>query len=146
MSKPLEDYTLYFDGSCKVNPGGPGGWGFYVLDGRGVRIAEGMGAMHPAKWVTNNVLEWKALLAGIRWLQFQQTVTINSLLVRGDSDLVIRQARGEWKCKKPHLKEYRRQLVLMIEAMDIGELKFEWIPREQNTHADDLSNRAYSFA
>lgn len=141
----LVDLRLYFDGSCINNPGGPAAWGFYVLDEQSNRIAEGMGAIPKGGIVTNNVAEWEGLLNGMRWLQFQRTHSIDKLTVYGDSDMVIRQARCEWKCKKPHLQEYLRQLKMIVSALDVGAIEFAWVPREENQDADELSNRAYQF-
>lgn len=143
MSKQFRDYQLYFDGSCQVNPGGPGGWGFYIVDTETRnRIAEGYGMLPESEHLTNNVAEWTALVEGIKWLAFQRTHPVDKLEVFGDSDMVIKQARGEWKCKKDHLREFHRDLLILVDGMEYGTIAFEWIPREENSQADLLSRKA----
>lgn len=143
------DFKLYFDGSCKVNPGGPGGWGFLIEDQAGIVIAEESGFLPASDKITCNVAEWHGLLNGMRWFRRYDAGTIRSLKVFGDSKLVVSQASGRWKCKKPHLQAMQHEHKAIVKHLGINrkrQIVYQWIPREQNQAADDLSNRAYAFA
>lgn len=138
------DVVLHFDGSCLNNPGGPGGWGFVVETADGRTLAKGRGLIpNGGNSVTNNTAEWRGLIEGVKWLAFAQTLQIDTLTIRGDSQLVINQASDRWKCKKSHLQALYNELQTALEQLDAGDIRFQWIPREQNTDADALSTASY---
>ena len=86
---------------------------------------------------TNNVAEYKALIAG---LQAAQQFAPRTVRVRADSKLVIEQLAGRWKVKQPHLKPlhaHARALLDTFEQVDLAH-----VPREENTEADALVNAA----
>jgi probable phosphoglycerate mutase len=86
---------------------------------------------------TNNVAEYVALIAGL-----QAVLEINpgaSVLVRMDSKLVIEQMSGGWKIKHPDMISLGAQVQELVRGLSV---KWQWIPREQNTLADALANRA----
>lgn len=124
--------TGYFDGASRGNPG-PAGAGALLVDGSGTAVwkkAEYLG------YKTNNEAEYAA---AILLLQEAARRGVKKLTVRGDSQLAVNQLAGKWKISKPHLKELARQ------AWDAAagiEVVFEWVPREQNSKADALSNIA----
>lgn len=92
-----------------------------------------------APGITSNVAEWRALIEAIRSIPPDAT----SVRVFGDSKLVVNQAKGAWKVKQEHLKKLHsefRDLLIRCPAS----VTFTWIPREQNTYADELSNRGYT--
>jgi ribonuclease HI len=129
--------TLYADGGARGNPG-PAGSGAVLFDENGTVIAERMRSLGHA---TNNVAEYTALIIG---LEEALRRGIDELDVRMDSLLVVRQMEGRWKIKHPGLKPL---------ALRAGELlarfpkrTIEHIPRELNTHADALVNRAIDEA
>lgn len=137
--RPEGILVLYFDGSCKRNPGGPGGWGFRVVDaGTGGQVGAGHGGIPAGPLVTNNVAEWRALIEGLRWLAAYPE-PIDAVLVRGDSELVIRQAGGEWRVKKSHHKPLHAEAQRLAGEVNCGHMEFEWLPREQNAETDALS-------
>jgi probable phosphoglycerate mutase len=122
------------DGGSRGNPG-PAGYGAVVLDaGTGevlVERAEGIGV------ATNNVAEYRGLLAGLRAAADLGADTVD---VRMDSKLVVEQLSGRWKIKHPDLQP------LAAEARELARsfraIRYEWIPRELNKHADRLANEA----
>lgn len=90
---------------------------------------------------TSNVAEYLALIAG---LAAAVEGCIGCLHVMGDSRLVIRQMQGEWGCHSERLRPlYEKAWDLAREFDRIG---FEWIPRERNEEADELTRRAYREA
>ncbi|MCZ9344034.1 reverse transcriptase-like protein, partial [Streptomyces sp. TRM76130] len=86
---------------------------------------------------TNNVAEYRGLLAGLRAAHgLDPEATVH---VRMDSKLVVEQMSGRWKIKHPDLKP------LATEARSVfppDRVTYEWIPRASNKHADRLANEA----
>lgn len=129
---------IYFDGLCEpVNPGGTATFGF-VITRNGEQIAEGSGLVGKGEGMTNNVAEYEAILNAI--MRFKELGLNESLLIKGDSNLVIKQLSGKWKIKSDTAKKY---VPLIKEALQGFEYQFEWIEREQNTLADRLTRQAY---
>ena len=128
---------MYADGGARGNPG-PAGSGAVLLDENGKVIAELMRFLGHA---TNNVAEYTALIIG---LEEALRHNIDHLDVRMDSLLVVQQMKGVWKIKHPGLRPL---------ALRAGELlaqfpkrTIEHVPREQNSLADALVNRAIDDA
>lgn len=82
---------------------------------------------------TNNEAEYEAL---IMLLEEVDRRGFCKGVVLGDSRLVISQMRGEWKIREPRL----RALAERARSLVHGDVRFEWIPRKDNDHADDLVN------
>ncbi|MGY5123690.1 bifunctional RNase H/acid phosphatase [Streptomyces nigrescens] len=122
------------DGGSRGNPG-PAGYGAVVLDPEtGEALAEAAEFIGTA---TNNVAEYKGLVAGLRAAHALDPQAC--VRVRMDSKLVVEQMSGRWKIKHPDMKP------LAAEAMSVfppGRVTYEWIPRAQNKHADRLANEA----
>lgn len=86
---------------------------------------------------TNNVAEYKALIAGLKMAQAYQP---NRLICHLDSELVVRQLNGEYQVKMPTLKPYFDEIQELV--AELPDVVFEHIPREDNYRADKLVNRA----
>ena len=124
---------VYFDGACRGNPG-PAAVGWVLVTGDGI-AAEGGERIGRA---TNNQAEYAALVRG---LEAAVDVGFDELAVRGDSELVVRQVRGEWDTNDPQLRERRlraRELLARVEEWSI-----DHVPREINDRADELVNDAF---
>lgn len=134
--------VLYFDGGCTPNPGGACRYGWHLDAEDGFRIAESSG-VYPAAGEarTNNTAEWAALEAGLRWLS-KLRLPIDTLRIVGDSQLVIRQFKGQWRCKKPWLAEMCESCCALLALLEVGDVTVEWRPREQNARADALATHA----
>ncbi|MHC4607234.1 MAG: ribonuclease HI [Planctomycetota bacterium] len=134
--------TIYFDGLCQPkNPGGIATYGYVVYRGK-KRIREDRGlATEPwSNGATNNVAEYTAIIRALEWLA-EEGHTEEPVVVRGDSQLAVRQLNGEYKVKSPNVAPLYarvRELFFLFPS-----LKFEWIPREKNKEADNLTNVAY---
>ncbi|AZS71550.1 bifunctional RNase H/acid phosphatase [Streptomyces lydicus] len=122
------------DGGSRGNPG-PAGYGAVVLDPEtGEALAEAAEFIGTA---TNNVAEYKGLVAGLRAAHALDPQAC--VQVRMDSKLVVEQMSGRWKIKHPDMKP------LAAEARSVfppDRVTYEWIPRAQNKHADRLANEA----
>lgn len=129
--------TLYADGAARGNPG-PAGAGAVLLDDDGAVVAEIARSLGHA---TNNVAEYTALVLG---LEEARRRGVTDLEVRMDSLLVVQQMRGLWRIKHPRLKPLAlraKELLAQFAKPSIGH-----IPRERNTLADALANRAIDEA
>jgi probable phosphoglycerate mutase len=125
--------TAYFDGGARSNPG-PAGYGVFVVDDQGAVLAE---LYEPLGTATNNVAEYRGLIAALQWAADRE---LKQLIVKGDSQLIIEQMRGNYKVKHEGLKPLYLRARLLV--MQIGDVRFEHVRREQNTEADRLSNLA----
>lgn len=123
--------TAYFDGGARGNPG-PAGWGVHIVDDQGAVLAELSGSLGIA---TNNVAEYHGLIAALQWAADHD---LEALAVKGDSQLLIEQMRGSYKVKNEGLKPLYLRARLLV--MQIGNVSFEHVRREQNKEADRLSN------
>jgi len=126
-------YTLEFDGASKGNPG-PAGLGVVIYDPSGA-IMEKLGKALPA--TTNNVAEYRALIAG---LELAQRLGIKRLSIRTDSELVAKQLNGEYKIRKPELVELAAEVNSLLDGLESYTIKH--IPRELNILADKLASTA----
>ncbi|MEV2199103.1 bifunctional RNase H/acid phosphatase [Streptomyces fradiae] len=122
------------DGGSRGNPG-PAGYGAVVLD-----PVSGEALVETAEYIgvaTNNVAEYKGLVAGLR--AARELAPDASVRVRMDSKLVVEQMSGRWKIKHPDMKPLAAEAARVFPA---GRVTYEWIPRERNKHADRLANEA----
>jgi ribonuclease HI len=133
-------FTLYADGGSRGNPG-PAGSGAVVFDQSGKRVAEVSDYLGVA---TNNIAEYEALLRGLKALRDaypEGYFTAHALLIRMDSQLAIRQLKGEYKVKHPNIVP-RYLEVRNVLARSFPQVSYEHVPREENTDADALANEA----
>ena len=127
-------YTLYFDGGSRGNPGIAGA-GMVIYDDRSIEIWSGKHYIGEKE--TNNVAEYRAFITG---MECAARLGIERIQARGDSLLVVKQMKGEWDCKKPHLR------LLLQEALQarskFTELNIAHVKRDENRRADELANAA----
>jgi probable phosphoglycerate mutase len=133
MTNP-QNLIIEADGGSRGNPG-PAGSGAVVIN-----ADTGEVLLEIAKFIgvaTNNVAEYLALKAGI-----EGAIEINPAaryLVRMDSKLVIEQMAGTWKIKHPDMIQLAGEVQKIVRGLEI---KWMWIPREENSRADALANKA----
>ncbi len=123
---------LYFDGAARGNPG-PAAVGWVIVTSDGI-VAEGGKRIGRA---TNNQAEYEAL---IRALEVATDYSFDEVDIRGDSELIVKQVRGEYDTNNPELREYRVQVRELLTAFDDWSLSH--VPREINERADELANEA----
>ncbi|MBV8150311.1 MAG: ribonuclease HI family protein [Candidatus Eremiobacteraeota bacterium] len=124
--------TLFADGGSRGNPG-PGAYGAVLIDENGGILRE-IGAFLGT--TTNNVAEWSGLVAG---LEGALELGVDAIVVRLDSELVVRQLDGRYRVKQPHLVPLynrARSLLRRFAHAEIGH-----VPRRENKVADALVNR-----
>ncbi len=125
-------FTLTADGGSRGNPG-PAGYGSVITE-NGRIIAELYDFIGIA---TNNVAEYSGLIAGltaIHGLDSQASVD-----VRMDSKLVVEQMSGRWQIKHTDMRKLAQGART---AHNPALIQYTWIPRDQNSHADRLANKA----
>jgi ribonuclease HI len=125
--------TAYFDGGARQNPG-PAGYGVYIVDDLGAVLAELHGSLGIA---TNNIAEYRGLIAALQWAVDNN---VTEITIKGDSMLIVEQMRGNYRVKNEGLKPLHLQARMLV--MQIGNVKFEHVRRDQNKDADRLSNVA----
>ena len=132
---------IYCDGLVEpTNPGGYGCWGVVVYDARQTEVHTACGSLGREPTMTNNIAEYAAVVEALRWVADQQ---ILGVALYTDSQLVVQQVSGAWACNKPHLQAWRDQVRAALQQCQ-GTLT--WVPREQNTRADQLSREGYQQA
>ncbi|MFC7070909.1 ribonuclease HI [Halobaculum lipolyticum] len=124
---------VYFDGASRGNPG-PAAIGWAIVTGDGI-VAEGSDRIPDT---TNNKAEYAAL---IRALEGAVDYGLDEADVRGDSQLIVKQVRGEWDANDPGLREKRVRVRELLERFDRWSI--EHVPRELNERADELANEAF---
>jgi broad specificity phosphatase PhoE/ribonuclease HI len=126
------------DGGSRGNPG-PAGYGAVVRDAAtGEVLAERAAGIGRA---TNNVAEYGGLIAG---LSAALELDPGEVEVRMDSKLVVEQMSGRWQVKHPAMKPLAEQARALVARLP--RVRFSWIPRAQNAHADRLANEAMDAA
>ncbi len=128
---------LYTDGGARGNPG-PAAFG-YVLEAEDGTVLEAHGETIGV--ATNNVAEYRALTAG---LARAAELGVDELEVVSDSELLVKQMRGEYKVKNAALRELSLEAARL--ARSIGTVRYGAVRREQNEHADRLVNEALDAA
>jgi probable phosphoglycerate mutase len=122
------------DGGSRGNPGRSGS-GAVVIDGATGELLAEVGLFGGI--ATNNVAEYKGMIAGVRRaLELDPTA---ELLVRMDSKLVVEQMSGRWRIKHPDMAELAAEARALLTGTPV---RFQWVPRLENSRADALANRA----
>jgi ribonuclease HI len=128
-----ETLTLQFDGGSRGNPG-PAGIGVVVA------AADGTPLVTLGRYIgraTNNVAEYRALITA---MEEARKLGAKRILIRGDSELVIKQMRGEYRVKNPDMKVLYDQAQSLI--VNFEKAKIEHNLRHKNELADQLANLA----
>jgi ribonuclease HI len=128
-----EKITIYTDGAARGNPG-PAAIGVVLKDAAGNTVAT---ISRTLGVKTNNQAEYTAVIAGV-----EKAISLGAkqVVLKSDSELVVRQLMGVYKVKNADLKEMYQKVVALTGRLE----KFSAlnIPREQNKAADALCNKA----
>ena len=122
-------YIVHADGGARGNPG-PAGAGAVVRDEFGVSVAS------VSKFLghqTNNFAELTKLVPS----EERETTEV---VVKLDSELIVKQMNGLYKVRHPVLREQKARLAQVAAAF--GTVTFTHVPREENSDADALANAA----
>jgi probable phosphoglycerate mutase len=123
--------VAYIDGGARGNPG-PAGYGVRIEQPDGTVLAELHGGLGIA---TNNVAEYNGLLAALEWMIDHGHRSVH---IKADSELLVKQMRGEYRVKHPGLQPLSVRARLLL--MQLDRVTFEHVRREYNKEADRLSN------
>jgi ribonuclease HI len=136
FTAPDRAAVVNVDGGSRGNPG-PAGYGVRIERGDGsiVELKESLAV------ATNNVAEYNGLLAALRWAAAEG---VTRLHVRADSELLVKQMKGEYRVKNPGLQPLYDEARRLIGK--IGRVTFEHVRREFNKEADRLANEAMDLA
>lgn len=130
MSKSIE---IFIDGASRGNPG-PSGIGIALFsDGKNVvkKLFKFIGN------TTNNIAEYTALIYALQEALIDRYTDVT---IKSDSELLIRQLKGEYKVKNENLKLYYEQFVHLSRGFD--KIDMVLISRKDNNLADKLANKA----
>ncbi|HEY8668916.1 MAG TPA: ribonuclease HI family protein [Tepidisphaeraceae bacterium] len=125
--------TLEFDGGSRGNPG-PAGIGLVV------RAADKTPLVMLGRCIgraTSNVAEYRALITA---MQEAKKLGARKILIRGDSELIIKQMRGEYRVKHPDMRKLFDEAQFLLHQFD--EARIEHNLRHKNELADKLANLA----
>jgi ribonuclease HI len=131
--KTIAAYQANIDGGSRGNPG-PASYGVVIRDASGQIVAR------LKKYIgrhTNNVAEYFGLIAA---LDYAQTHGIPALRVESDSELLVKQMRGQYRVKSEELKPLFERAKKM--AVGLESFRIVHVYREQNQEADALANEA----
>jgi ribonuclease HI len=124
-------YRIFCDGASKGNPG-PAGIGAVIKDPMGKNLAE---IAKPIGIATNNVAEYSALLEALKVCDRRKWTPVE---VFSDSELLVKQLKGEYKVKHPGIRPLHAKARGFLARL--GCERIQHIPREENEEADRLSN------
>ena len=127
----------FIDGGARGNPG-PAGYGVRIEDQDGELVAELRGTLGIA---TNNVAEYHGLIAALAWLAEHGHRDVE---IRSDSELLVKQMRGDYKVKNEGLKPLAARARLLM--LELGRVDLQHVRREANKEADRLANLAMDEA
>jgi ribonuclease HI len=126
-------YRMNIDGAARGNPG-PAAYGVVIRDGRGevvAKLKKYIGRM------TNNVAEYYGLIAA---LDYAQSHGVRAVRIESDSELMVKQMRGQYKVKSEDLRPLFERAKKMSQGFEA--FRIDHVYREQNREADALANQA----
>jgi ribonuclease HI len=128
---------LYTDGGSRGNPG-PAGIGIIMLDAAKKKIKESFRYIGET---TNNVAEYSALIQGL-----EEAIALNAdeVIINLDSELIVKQLKGEYKVKDAAMKELFGKAIGILKRF--GSFEIRHIERAKNKEADRLVNKAINLA
>jgi ribonuclease HI len=127
----MAELVAYIDGGCLGNPG-PSGIGVVIngIGGGPVRISKWIGRQD------NNVAEYAALMEALQYAVSQKA---RKLHVYSDSEVVVRQMTGEYKCRSPRLYSLHWTCRKLARSLKFS---ISHVPRENNAEANRLAQSA----
>jgi ribonuclease HI len=143
---PLPEHILVnFDGLCEPkNPGGVATVAWVIQDAALLPLRRFWGVLADGgPRATNNWAEYTALGKLLRYLV--EVAYSGTVIVLGDSALVVNQVNGGWKVNAPHLVPLVSRCQSLIDELKVKgcEVILNWVPREENEAADSLSEHAF---
>ena len=140
----MKKVIIYTDGASRGNPG-PGGAGIVFCNEKGEVVKTYY--QYLGDEVTNNEAEYQAVIIALKKFiaVFGKKLAANSQIdLRSDSELLVKQLKGEYKVSNPRMQELFIQIWNL--RVDFGKITFKAIPREKNKEADKMANMALDEA
>lgn len=135
VPRPSVFYKLFTDGACRGNPG-PSAAGAALYTPQGDLLAT---TSQKLPVMTNNAAEYHACLQG---LQLARMHNAQRLIVHSDSELLVRQVRGQYRTTHPHLQMLNQRVeAFTTNWFDV--CRFVHVTRDRNVLADGLANAAF---
>ena len=144
-------YHLFFDGATSGGNPGTGGCGAYWYKvpptredderGREQYRHEEFKESRRLGYVTNNAAEYSGLILGVRSILKEYPIHKFDLVIHGDSELVIKQIKGEYEVRNQMMKIYYKIAIGLLKQIK-GSVSMMHIPRRQNGVADELAKTA----
>jgi len=128
-----QSLIIFSDGAARGNPG-PSGAGAFITSADGEMVAE---VREYLGEMTNNQAEYRALKCG---LEKARELGAKSVIIRADSELMVKQLNGEYKVKNTGIKLIFREVSALFSYFESWEAAH--VSREQNKEADRLANEA----
>jgi len=133
---PTKTYILQFDGGSRGNPG-PCGAGMVLYEENNPSTALWCGSHFLTEHGTNNEAEYQALILGLKCAHL---FGADRIVAQGDSELVVQQILGNYKCERSNLLPLFKKATMLKRNFVSFEIRH--IPRAQNYRADELANEA----
>ena len=128
---------LYTDGGARGNPG-PAGAGVHITDKNGEVLFRGGYFLGHA---TNNVAEYQGMILG---LERAEKLGATAVTLRSDSELIVKQLKGEYKVKNANLKPLYERVTGLLGSFEQTDVAHVY--RQDNKEADQLVNEALDAA
>jgi len=129
-----DEVILMFDGGIRE---GLTAVGYLAVDPKDDEVVLFSGSRASCKG-TSNLAEYRALIAGLRACLAKGVKRVN---IFGDSQLIVKQVRGDFKVNKPDLRRCREYVIKLLKQFQTYSI--EWIPRQKNKRADALVNKVF---
>jgi ribonuclease HI len=132
-----DSLVIYTDGAARGNPG-PAAIGVIIRDESGNNVA---GISRRLGITTNNQAEYRAIIAGL-----EKAISLGArrITIKSDSELAVKQLKGQYKIKNTALRPLYQEVVRLFGSFE--SVTVTSIPREQNSAADALANKALDAA
>ena len=134
-------YVIGCDGGCDPNPGGAAGYGFFIFAGQR-RIHSESGPVGRGEGMTSNVAEYTALIRALEFLR-PRMQTEDSMEIRADSELLVKQLNKIYAVRKPHIARLHEKATALLEGLRWTAIH---VPREDNHEADRLATQGVEQA
>lgn len=131
------EYKVYTDGGSRSNPG-PAAFAYVIYDPNSNLVHESKQHIGLA---TNNQAEYQGMVAALRYLQTMEFLPSTSVTCYSDSQLMVRQIKGEYRMKNEQLKPLLDEIQVLCSKLPVP-VSFIDVRRDQNKYADRLVNEA----
>ncbi|MEK9200921.1 MAG: ribonuclease HI family protein [Patescibacteria group bacterium] len=131
-----DSISIFTDGGSRGNPG-PAASAFIIYDSSNTTLHQHGFYLGIA---TNNQAEYQAVIEALKYIR-DTLYEIHNTNFYLDSELVVKQLRGEYKIKDPNLQTKSQEIKNIIFLLPSNSVRFTHVPREQNSAADALVNK-----